>query len=51
VSRGESAALTIVDLPAVNKSYGFDAMGNRTQTTDAVAKTQTNALYNRLNQR
>ena len=25
-------------------------MGNRTQTTDGVAKTQTNALYNRLNQ-
>jgi len=48
--RGEGAALVSADLPALSKSYGFDAMGNRNQTTDAVAKTQTNALYNRLNQ-
>ena len=47
---GESAPAKTADLPALSQSYAFDAMGNRTQWSDGVAKTLTNAVYNRLNQ-
>ena len=47
---GESAPAKTADLPALSQSYAFDAMGNRTQWSDGVAKTLTNAIYNRLNQ-
>ena len=47
---GEAAPAKSADLPALSQSYAFDAMGNRTQWSDGVAKTLTNAVYNRLNQ-
>jgi len=48
--QGEGAAVGGASTPALSKSYVFDAMGNRTSATDAVAKTQTTSTYNALNQ-
>jgi len=48
--QGEGAAQGGASTPALSKSYAFDAMGNRTGFSDAVAKTQTTSTYNNLNQ-
>ena len=48
--QGEGGAQGGASTPALSKSYVFDAMGNRTGMSDAVAKTQTTSTYNALNQ-
>jgi len=48
--QGEGASQGGASTPALSKSYGFDAMGNRTGYSDAVAKTQVTSTYNTLNQ-
>ncbi len=48
--QGEGAPQGGASTPALSKSYAFDAMGNRTGFTDAVAKTQVTSTYNNLNQ-
>jgi len=48
--QGEGAAAGGASTPALSKNYVFDAMGNRTGATDAVAQTQTTSTYNALNQ-
>ena len=48
--QGESAPAQGTTLPALAKTYAFDPMGNRTSWSDGVAKTRTDAVYNRLNQ-
>lgn len=48
--QGEGGAQGGLSTPALSKSYSFDAMGNRTSATDALAKTQTTSTYNALNQ-
>lgn len=47
---GESAAAGGSSTPELNKSYAFDAMGNRTNWSDGVSKTSQSAQYNGLNQ-
>ncbi len=48
--QGEGASQSGASTPALSKSYSFDAMGNRTSFSDAVAKTQITSTYNNLNQ-
>ncbi len=48
--QGEGAAQGGASTPALSKSYSFDAMGNRTGMSDAVAHTQITSAYNPLNQ-
>ena len=48
--QGEGAAQGGTSTPALSKSYSFDAMGNRTSMTDALAHTQVTCAYNALNQ-
>jgi len=48
--QGEGASQGGTSTPALSKSYAFDAMGNRTAFSDAVAKTQVTSSYNNLNQ-
>lgn len=48
--QGEGASQGGASTPALSKSYQFDPMGNRTQMSDAVNKTQVTSNYNNLNQ-